>query len=497
MLLPGLLLLLFLLTSTHLFRGRRELCNLHLPPLAPGFLHQLQPNLPIYLLGLSQKFGPVYRLRLGPQEVVVLNSKRSIEEILVTKSRDFAGRPQGVANNLISKNQADVSMGDYTHLWKAHKRLTRSALLYSVHSILESLVEQVTQELCERMRAQAGTPVDIQKEFSLLTCRIISYLSFTDKEDTVVQAFNNNVQDLMTTWEHWSIKILEFLPFLRFFPIPGLRKLKQALETRNCLVEKQLRQHKETMVAGQWRDITDFMLQGVNKLQGERGLELHDDHVLMSLVDILIGGTETTASALAWTVLFLLHHPEIQKRLQEELDVQLGPRTSDSRIQYKDRWRLPLLNATISEVMRLRPVVPLGLPHRAMQPSSIMGYDIPKGMVIITNLQGALLDSTVWEQPHEFRPERFLDPAGSTNINSMIFGCGPRSCLGEPMARLEIFLVLAQLLHTFTVLPLEGALPSLEPQPYSGVNLKLQPFQVRLQPRQCCEIAGEGSSFAG
>lgn len=67
MLLPGLLLLLFLLTSTHFFRGRRELCNLHLPPLAPGFLHQLQPNLPIYLLGLSQKFGPVYRLRLGLQ----------------------------------------------------------------------------------------------------------------------------------------------------------------------------------------------------------------------------------------------------------------------------------------------------------------------------------------------------------------------------------------------------------------------------------------------
>lgn len=147
-----------------------------------------------------------------------------------------------------------------------------------------------------------------------------------------------------------------------------------------------------------------------------------------------------------------------------------------------------------------------------------MGYDIPKGTVIITNLQGALLDSTVWEQPHEFRPgmcrvgalhaasgwqrpivtsrepqfvlwpvERFLDPAGSTNINSMIFGCGPRICLGEPMARLEIFLVLAQLLHTFTVLPLEGALPSLEPQPYSGVNLKLQPFQVRLQPRQVGE----------
>lgn len=79
--------------------------------------------------------------------------------------------------------------------------------------------------------------------------------------------------------------------------------------------------------------------------------------------------------------------------------------------------------------------------------------------------------------------DRFLNPAGSTSITSLAFGCGPRFCLGEPLARLEVFLVLAHLLRDFTLLPPEGALPSLEPQPCRGVNLKLQPFQVRLQPR--------------
>lgn len=72
-------------------------------------------------------------------------------------------------------------------------------------------------------------------------------------------------------------------------------------------------------MAGQWRDITDYMLQGVNKLQGERGLELHDGHVLMSLVDILIGGTETTASTLSWVILFLLHHPEVRHATEQRL----------------------------------------------------------------------------------------------------------------------------------------------------------------------------------
>ncbi|XP_004621383.2 steroid 21-hydroxylase [Sorex araneus] len=483
MLLLGLLLLLLLVTSVHLLWGRREPCKLHLPPLAPGFLHLLQPNLPIYLLGLAQRLGPIYRLRLGQQEVVVLNSKRTIEEAMVTKAVDFAGRPQGAVYRMLFGDHPDISLGDYTRLWKAHKRLARSALLHGLHNFLEPWMEKATQEFCEGMRAQAGTPVNIQKEFSLLTCSIIYYLSFTDKEDTLVPVFHSNIQDLQSAWEHWSTQILDIFPFLRFLPLPGHRRLKRALEKRGFLIEKQLQQHKESMVAGQPRDMTDYMLQEVSRQPGERRLELHERHVATAVLDLMIGGTETTANTLSWAVLFLLHHPELQERLQEELDVQLGPGVSDCPVQYRDRWRLPLLNATISEVMRLRPVVPLALPHYTKRPTSILGYDIPQDTVVIPNLQGALLDPTFWEQPREFRPDRFLDTASSTSIGSLPFGYGPRSCPGEPLARLEVFLVLVHLLQAFTLLPPEGALPSLEPQPYSSLSLRVQPFQVRLQPR--------------
>uniref|UniRef100_A0A2I3REL2 CYP21A2 n=1 Tax=Pan troglodytes TaxID=9598 RepID=A0A2I3REL2_PANTR len=85
MLLLGLLLLLPLLAGARLLWNWWKLQSLHLPPLAPGFLHLLQPDLPIYLLGLTQKFGPIYRLHLGLQDVVVLNSKRTIEEAMVKK----------------------------------------------------------------------------------------------------------------------------------------------------------------------------------------------------------------------------------------------------------------------------------------------------------------------------------------------------------------------------------------------------------------------------
>ncbi|XP_061052032.1 steroid 21-hydroxylase [Eubalaena glacialis] len=477
-----LLLLLPLLVGTRLLWGQWKLRSLHLPPLVPGFLHLLQPNLPIYLLSLAQKLGPIYRLRLGLQDVVVLNSKRTIEEALIRKWVDFAGRPQIPSYRLVSQHCQDISLGDYSLLWKAHKKLTRSALLLGVRSSMEPRVEQLTQEFCERMKAQAGAPVTIQKEFSLLTCSIICYLTFGDKEDTLVHAFHDCVQDLMKTWDHWSIQILDMVPFLRFFPNPGLWRLKQAMENRDHIVEKQLRQHKESMVAGRWRDMTDYMFQGMGKQRVEEGPgQLLEGHVHMSVVDLFIGGTETTANTLSWAVAFLLHHPEIQRRLQEELDRELGPGASGSRVPYKDRARLPLLNATIAEVLRLRPVVPLALPHRATRASSIFGYDIPEGTVVIPNLQGAHLDETVWERPHEFRPDRFLDPGA--NPSALAFGCGARVCLGEPLARLELFVVLGQLLQAFTLLSPAGALPSLQPHPYCGVNLKIQPFQVRLQPR--------------
>ncbi|KAB0339493.1 hypothetical protein FD755_024936 [Muntiacus reevesi] len=451
MVLAGLLLLLTLLAGAHLLWGRWKLRNLHLPPLVPGFLHLLQPNLPIHLLSLTQKLGPVYRLRLGLQEVVVLNSKRTIEEAMIRKWVDFAGRPQIPSYKLVSQRCQDISLGDYSLLWKAHKKLTRSALLLGIRSSMEPWVEQLTQEFCERMRVQAGAPVTIQKEFSLLTCSIICYLTFGDKvkEDTLVHAFHDCVQDLMKTWDHWSIQILDLVPFLRFFPNPGLWRLKQAVENRDHMVEKQLRRHKESMVAGQWRDMLDYMLQGVGRQRVEEGPgQLLEGHVHMSVVDLFIGGTETTASTLSWAVAFLLHHPEIQQHLQEKMDLELASSATTSM--------------------------------RAC-------------MVVIPNLQGAHLDETVWQQPHEFWLDRFLEPGA--NPSALAFGCGARVCLGESLARLELFVVLLRLLQAFTLLPPPvGALPSLQPDPYCGVNLKVQPFQVRLLPRGVEDRAWESAS---
>ncbi|XP_020829766.1 steroid 21-hydroxylase [Phascolarctos cinereus] len=468
----------------------------HFPPLVPGFLHLIQADLPSHFLSLAQKYGPLYRLHLGIQDVVVLNSKKAIEEAFIKKWMDFSGRPQTFTVQLVSKTGQDLSLGDYTPLWKAQRKLARSALLH-VQNNMESLVEQMVQDLCKRLLAQAGSPVNISEEFFTFTCSIICFLSFGEKTESSVQEISNCVKELMVAWDSRQVQILDILPFLRFFPNPGLRKLRRIIKKRDKIVQKQLRWHKETMVEGQTRDLTDYMLQKL-KEQGEGPGQLSEGHVQMALVDFFIGGTETIASTLTWAMVFLLHHPEIQRRLQEELDQELGPGFSGSSPNYRDRARFPLLNATITEVLRLRPAAPLGIPHYTKQPTSLCGFDIPKNTIIIPNIYGAHHDDSVWAQPYDFRPDRFLEAEPSPV--GIPFSCGARVCLGEHLARSEVFLTLAQLLQAFTLQPVvEGnhALPSLKP--IFGVNTKALEFQVRLLPREAgarmTTSAASGSSL--
>ncbi|XP_027732133.1 steroid 21-hydroxylase isoform X2 [Vombatus ursinus] len=423
----------------------------HFPPLVPGFLHLIQADLPSHFLSLAQKYGPLYRFHLGIQV------------------------------QLVSEAGKDLSLGDYTPLWKAQRKLVRSALLYGQNN-MEPLVEKMVQKLCKRFLAQAGSPVNISEEFLTLTCSIICFLSFGEKVSysALFPSFNNCVKELMVAWDSWQVQILDILPFLRFFPNPGLRKLRQIIKKRDKIVQKQLRWHKETRVEGQTRDLTDYMLQKLRE-QGEGPGQLSEGHVQMALVDLFIGGTETIASTLTWAVAFLLHHPEIQRRLQEELDQELGPGFSGNSPNYRDRARFPLLNATITEVLRLRPAAPLAIPHYTKQPTSLCGFDIPKNTIIIPNIYGAHHDDSVWAQPYDFRPDRFLEPEASPV--GIPFSCGARVCLGEHLARLEVFVTLAQLLQAFTLQP-EGShvLPSLKP--IFGSNTKALGFKVRLLPRE-------------
>ncbi|XP_055521557.1 steroid 21-hydroxylase-like [Leucoraja erinacea] len=234
---------------------------------------------------------------------------------------------------------------------------------------------------------------------------------------------------------------------------------------------------------GEVRDITDMLMRNLWD-EDEGGVdvgEVTEEHLHMVIVDLFVGGTETTSSTLGWAIAYLVHWPEVQDRIYTELSSATG---GERYPTYTDRDKMPLLTATIAEILRLRPVVPLSLMHRATCHTSVAGYFVRSGTHVITNLYGANQDETKWTDPTRFKPERFLGTAAAerTMQNVVSFGMGARSCLGEPIARVELFLFLAYLLRDFKFLPdTAGEMPDLLSM--EGVLMKVKPYRVRVVAR--------------
>lgn len=436
-----------------------------------------QEHLPIHLTQLAQRYGSIYRLKCGNTTIVVLSSSEVIREALVKKWSDFAGRPDSYTGNIVSGGGCSISLGDYTEVWRSHRRLVHSALQRCCQKSLHKVIERHALRLRQVLLNYKETAVDLSEDFTVAASNVITTLAFGkeyDKHSSELQQLHSCLNEIVALWGSSWISALDSFPLLRKLPNPVFSRLLKEVVRRDDIIQKHLNGYKSIEKKSE-DAITGSLLLGL-----EDNAMLTDTHVHMATVDLLIGGTETTAAWLNWTIAFLLHRPEVQTRVYEELRTVLDGEYPT----YSDRQRLPVLSALINEVLRLRPVAPLAVPHRAIRDSSIAGYFIPKNTVIIPNLFGAHHDPAVWSDPYGFKPERFLEGGQGGSTRALVpFGGGARLCLGESVAKMELFLFTAYLLRDFQfVLPDKVPAPDL--RGVASVVLKVKPFKVIALPRQ-------------
>ncbi|XP_043534315.1 steroid 21-hydroxylase [Chiloscyllium plagiosum] len=459
------------------------------PPALPflGNLKDLkQPRLHVHLTELAKRFGPIYRLRAWREEIVVLNNTELIKEALLKRSSEFAGRPETFTGNTISFGGKDLSLGDYTSVWKLEKKLAHSAIQRGRISHLEPVVEREARKLCKAFQSYMGSPVDTSRDFSISTCNVISSLIFGteyERDDPDLRVIHDCLVEVVRLWKSPSITLLDMFPILQYFPNYTWKAFLKEVKTRDSFVRQQIERHKETFQQGKVRDITDALMK--HFWEQEEGAaefgELTEEHIHMVIVDLFVGGTETTSSTLSWAIAFLIHRPEIQDRIYKEICEMVG---EDCYPAYSDRRKLPVLSATIAELLRLRPVVPISVMHRTTCDTSVAGYSIPKGTNVIPNLFGAHHDESKWTDPTRFRPERFLEAADPERAMQSVlsFSLGARTCLGEPFARVELFIFLGYLLKEFQFLPgVEGVPIDLDGQ--LGTVLQVKPYLVSIVRR--------------
>ncbi|XP_049816508.1 probable cytochrome P450 304a1 [Schistocerca nitens] len=212
-----------------------------------------------------------------------------------------------------------------------------------------------------------------------------------------------------------------------------------------------IKEHEKTYSDDHMRDFIDRYLREI-KEKKKTGTDTvySTDQLGVTLFDTFLPASMVQSTVLSWALLYVARHPEAQRRAQLELDSVVG----NSRLpNLNDRLHLPYTEAILRETMRIQTLLPIGIPHAATENTTLQGYSIPKGTVVVANLWSMHMDKCVWGDPENFRPERFLNSDGTlcTKDLTLPFSTGKRVCPGETFARQNMFLMLATLLQNFSV----------------------------------------------
>ncbi|XP_070711378.1 cytochrome P450 17A2 [Pempheris klunzingeri] len=462
-----------------------------------GSLPWLRGDAPPHLLftQLAHRYGPLFALYLGPHYTLVVNDHQHAREVLLQRGGQFAGRPSMVTTDLLTRGGKDIAFSDHTPLWKSHRRLVHNSftLFGEGTSRLQDIVLSSVDALCAELLSGGHRGFDpspaVTRAVTNVVCTLVFSASYRhgDAELQEVMRYNDGIVQTIARGG-----LVDIYPWMKVFPNRSLRKLKECIAVRDRLLSRKLEEHKASLSDGDPRDLLDALLKG--KTDSRRGRRspgsgeeeeeeerITDDHVLMTAAEAFGAGVETTSTTLLWILAYLLHHPEVQERVQKELDEHVG---GERAVSVSDRSRLPYLDCVINEGMRIRPVSPVLIPHTAMTDSSIGGHSVSRGTRVLVNMWSIHHDPKHWDKPDLFNPDRFLDDRGRrvTPPCFLPFGAGPRVCVGESLARLELFLFLSSLLQRMSFRLPDGAPPP-NLQGRLGVVLQPLPYKVIVTAR--------------
>ncbi|XP_034533033.1 steroid 17-alpha-hydroxylase/17,20 lyase [Notolabrus celidotus] len=378
--------LVFLLITRRCISGPGPPSSIPCLPRLPvlGSLPWLGGGLPPHLLfsKLAHRYGSLFALYLGPHYTVVVNNHQHAREVLLQRGRDFAGRPSMVTTDLLTRGGKDIAFSDYSPLWKTHRRLVHNSftLFGEGTSRLQDMVLSSVDALCAELLSGGGRGFDPSPAIARAVTNVVCMLVFSatyrhgDAELQEVIRYNDGIVQTITRGG-----LVDIYPWMKVFPNECLSKLKECITIRDRLLTRKLDEHKASLSDGDPRDLLDALLKG--KMDAGRGQRspgseeerITDDHVVMIAAEAFGAGVETTSTTLLWILAYLLHHPEVQERVQKELDEQVG---SERPVCMSDRGRLPYLDCVINEGMRIRPVSPVLIPHTAMTDSRYVGPTI-------------------------------------------------------------------------------------------------------------------------
>ncbi|QHO54560.1 hypothetical protein S83_005384 [Arachis hypogaea] len=246
--------------------------------------------------------------------------------------------------------------------------------------------------------------------------------------------------------------VVDFFPILRIFDPQGARArmtkhFRKIIYIFDGIVEERLRLRAlDEMDTKEYKDVLDYLLE----VMLEENSQISRIHVLHLLLDLFVAGLDTTSITIEWAMAELLRNPEKMQKLKEELEHVLGK--NEKQIEESHISNLPFLGAVVKETLRFHTPIPFLLPHKSQQDVELCGFTVPKNAQVWVNVWAIGRDSSIWTNPNEFMPERFLESKidfKGQDFELIPFGAGRRICPGLPLAYRTIHIVLGTLVHGY------------------------------------------------
>ncbi|XP_029451953.1 cytochrome P450 2K4-like [Rhinatrema bivittatum] len=443
-----------------------------------GNLHILDLKRPSKtLIELSKKYGSVFSFQMGLKKVIVLTGYQTVVDALVHNADQFAERPVIPIFEIISNGKGIIFAHDEN--WKVMRRFTITTLRdfgMGKRTIEDKIIEE-SESLIECFKSHKGDPFDNIMIINAAVSNIIVSITIGHRfqyEDSTFLRLISLINENMRLAGSPTVMLYNLYPVLGF--LPGNHKtILQNTKELNAFVKATFVEHLKQLDKNDQRSLIDTFLVKQQEEKSNPQSYFHDENLTKVITNLFTAGSETTSTTLRWGLLLMMKYPLIQKKVQEEIAKVIGsaqPRTEHQK-------QMPYTDAVIHEVQRVANILPMSLPRETTVDVNFKGHVIPKGSYIIPLLESVLHDKTQFENPEEFYPQHFLDSEGKFLKKEafMPFSAGRRICLGETLAKMELFLFFTSLLQEFTFCPPPGV-THVDLTPQVGFTTCPKPYMI-------------------
>ncbi|XP_047510648.1 cytochrome P450 18a1-like [Pieris napi] len=441
-----------------------------------------------WYLAWAKRYGNIFSLRLGNSLVVCISSANILRDVF--NKSDSIGRPKTPLNNLLGGYGIILSEGI---LWKKQRQFVLDKFralgvrLWSRQKFENCIIDEV-QEMVTEIAVKEEQPQDpvmvLGRHIHNVICQLMMSYRFVDG-DPQFQAFNALVTRGMQLFG--SVHIGEHLPI--YMRLPGkkavLKEIKANLDKISSFHEAHLisriEMRKNSSMDYTPEDLLDYYLQEMYKgvEGGELQTVLEDKEKVKQAVqvmnDLFSAGMETSRTAVVWLLLMMIREREVAAKVRQEMSGAVEP---GQLVTLDHRLQMPYMEAVIFETLRITCIVPLGTAHVNTSDWNVEGFTIPAGTTLVPLINKINMDPEHFPVPEKFIPERFLENNRLSLPDHFIpFGVGRRICLGEQLARMELFIFFSNLMNNFDwEIPEGDEVPGLEGT-YGTIHMPL-PFKV-------------------